>query len=49
MSLFVALFTLLGFLVTTGIWLVGAYTIITKVYPLVKERINKYTLEEETY
>lgn len=48
MNLFVALFTILGFAVTTGVWFVGAYTIVKKVYPFVMERINSVRETEET-
>jgi hypothetical protein len=47
MNLFVALFTLVGFALTTGVWLVGAYTIFTKVRPFVMDRINKLDSEDD--
>lgn len=48
MNLFVALFTILGFAVTTGVWFVGAYTIVKKVYPFVMDRINSIREDEES-
>jgi predicted membrane protein len=47
MNIFVALFTLVGFALTTGVWFIGAYTIFTKVRPFVMDRINKSEEDSE--